>query len=699
MLIEGLIRMGLPLLKRGGSPAEVIRQITDIETGAHFYQNVLFVEIDVENRRFAVHPLMAWGDWLEEPAEGGSGKRKKAQVQFVPNRERTVATPFVLPKGGNPTKPQGRYGIPVYLLYDKHFRELGGKPDGVRDFLARRLSRTQLWRGAVETEELAAPIAEAFQRLAGVTDKQYGLLVLAEVGEDGPYLYAADRDPQMPWVASSRLHPGMSICAHLATIEEAAWQAKLAEGTEKGELDDGRCTCCGTRGPVVSMANQAWPLFAFEWRAPLPSELSEEELVKGVALCHRCYRALTLGGQFCFSTASRRLPAWMTRELFAPVVSRGGDATRQVRQEVYAGLIITPLEDLDEEAEEEFAKGLDRFRQKTIHLGRGLPLDQVLGLEQTVLPEDLTASRFRLTVLYYSGEVARKNVHLLAVIEDVTPSVAQAVDRLLYALGQEVGMICTALHLQVQRYEKQLTRLPSLLALAYGYGYVWQALGRILHRQPISLKPMIRHAVLRMQECAARWRQEDARWAMREEVLRYLVFRAFWQAYMREVAEKEEEVPVMRPWPELLEELKAGGMEFDRSIDELGFAAGYLVRWFSRRYWRATEKNSSKGKDYLAHRVMTFGSRLTPETIWSRAILPMPEYAMRVNMKLSETFRRQHGAWLMAYRQLQQEVQKERDAFLAAFWAGYHLADSVLGSDETDGERAAADGEMLPAEA
>lgn len=107
MLIDGLIRMGLPLLNRGGSPAEVIRQITDVEAGAQFFQNVILVEIDVAQRRFAVHPPMAWGDWQEEPQEGGKGRRKKTQARFVPDRSRTVAAPFVLPKGGNPLKPQG----------------------------------------------------------------------------------------------------------------------------------------------------------------------------------------------------------------------------------------------------------------------------------------------------------------------------------------------------------------------------------------------------------------------------------------------------------------------------------------------------------------------------------------------------------------------------------------------------------------
>lgn len=426
----------------------------------------------------------------------------------------------------------------------------------------------------------------------------------------------------------------------------------------------------------------------------LPSELAEEELVRGAALCHRCYQGLTLGGQFCFSTASRRLPVWVTRELFAPAMSRGGDTPRQVRQEVYAGLIITPLVPLDAEAEKRFADGLEAFRRQTVYLERGLPLEQVLGLEQTVLPETLTDARFRLTVLYYTGEVARKNVHLLAVVEDVTPSVAQAVDELLVALGEEVARLCQALQLSPARYERQLLCLPPLLAMAYGYGYVWQALGRILHRQPIALSPMVRHAALRMQECAARWQRDDARWAMREEVLRYLVFRAFWQAYMRKVVQRKEEGADMRPWPELLNELKAGSLDFARSVDELGFAAGYLVRAFSRGYWWKT-----KGKDFLTHRVLTFGSRLTPDAVWRRAILPMPEYAVRVGLPLREELRRQHGAWLLAYRQMEPEVQKARDAFLAAFWAGYHLADSVLGAAEAEGEGVAADESAAMAEA
>jgi hypothetical protein len=75
-------------------------------------------------------------------------------------------------------------------------------------------------------------------------------------------------------------------------------------------------------------------------------------------------------------------------------------------------------------------------------------------------------------------------------------------------------------------------------------------------------------------------------------------------------------------------------LTLDQLFEEMGFAAGYLVRQFSRQYYRAADE-----KDYLQHRVMTFGSDLTPDVIYRRALGKLPEYAVRVKARLSEDFR------------------------------------------------------------
>lgn len=105
-----------------------------------------------------------------------------------------------------------------------------------------------------------------------------------------------------------------------------------------------------------------------------------------------------------------------------------------------------------------------------------------------------------------------------------------------------------------------------------------------------------------------------------------------------------------------------------QDVEELGFAAGYLVRRFASQYYMATNQ-----KDYLQHRVMTFGSDLKPETIYLRALGKLREYASRVGASLSEDFEQRVAVWLSAYPRMKAEVGKQSNEFMAAFWAGYML--------------------------
>ena len=102
---------------------------------------------------------------------------------------------------------------------------------------------------------------------------------------------------------------------------------------------------------------------------------------------------------------------------------------------------------------------------------------------------------------------------------------------------------------------------------------------------------------------------------------------------------------------------------------ELGFACGAVLRQFTRQYYAITDK-----KDYLKQRVMTFGSDLTPETVWKRGLIQMFEVAPRYEkLRLSDDFRQRVGGVLSEYDRLRQEVQKSKDEFMASFWSGYSL--------------------------
>ena len=109
----------------------------------------------------------------------------------------------------------------------------------------------------------------------------------------------------------------------------------------------------------------------------------------------------------------------------------------------------------------------------------------------------------------------------------------------------------------------------------------------------------------------------------------------------------------MRDWRTLLammskEHLLRCGLRMPR----LGFGCGYLTGAFSRQYWAQT-KSGEKGKDYLKHRVMTFGTDLTPDVLHKRGLGRMEEVARRVDMHLSEDFRIRLGIVLSEYARME----------------------------------------------
>ena len=99
--------------------------------------------------------------------------------------------------------------------------------------------------------------------------------------------------------------------------------------------------------------------------------------------------------------------------------------------------------------------------------------------------------------------------------------------------------------------------------------------------------------------------------------------------------------------------------------EEVGFAAGYLARRFGRWYYGKLEK------DFMRHRVMTFGSDLRPEDIWKRALSRFQEYGAKLDLPISDDFRRRAAVVECEYRHLRPEIEKEKAEFMAAFWSGY----------------------------
>ncbi len=121
MLIDDLIRVGRPLLdSEDFAPEESLRLITGVEDerAKNFYRHVFVVEVPTdESKPPRVLPIQRFGELVRV-----DGKEK-----FEVALSQAVGAPFVLPSGGNPLHPQGRY-LPVYPCYERHIQDFRQSP-------------------------------------------------------------------------------------------------------------------------------------------------------------------------------------------------------------------------------------------------------------------------------------------------------------------------------------------------------------------------------------------------------------------------------------------------------------------------------------------------------------------------------------------------------------------------------------------
>jgi hypothetical protein len=622
----------------------------------NYWQHVVIIEVDPKEGLAEVQPVQSWGSW--HTPEGG-----KKQT-FVPDR-RAALVPVFYPSGGNPLHPQGYYGLPIYLVWEKHWQAFADSADGVRNFLKPRLAKTAGIELSEELQELCCQRVHELVNGHEVETKPLAVLILAVAEKGEPFEFSPTKREDT-WIAKSGLDPECWLCADTNMMLERIWEAKLREGAEKGEIERGTCAFTGEKGPVVSGDNKAWPWFTTTWEAPFPETFGDKDHVKRLALSPEAYKHLTVGANL-FGKLTKQLDFNLNKQLFAPVDSAMGRETAmrgQVKSTVLGSAVVTPLLDvanLDEEDEQLFADGMEE-RLKGERRGAALLLSNLLGYEGS-LPEELTDDRFRMTSLYFSGDPSRGDVHLHATIEDIVPSVLKSVNE----ITSEVFGWSAPFYGEKQEWLHRRTRsLPYLLVTAYGPASLWQSLSAVLHADTLPWTPFVRGIAHRCAELSHNL--SDNGLLLRNEAVFYATFRHFYDLYHRAF---HLERRTMRPWQDLVHNIgQAPVQEIDfQDAEELGFAAGYLVRRFASQYWAATDE-----KDYLKHRIMTFGSDLKPEVIYRRALGKLPEYAMRIrDIHLGEDFRQRLGVWLSAYPTMKLEVNKQSDEFMAAFWAGYML--------------------------
>jgi hypothetical protein len=693
MLIEELIRLGRPLLEGDADPQEVLRLITGVEDERvkNFYRHVFVVELPPAGQ--GDPRALAMQEFGDVDADG----------DFHVDQQRAVGAPFVLPSGGNPLSPQGRYGLPVYPCYDPHLQAFRESTDGVLAFLNGRLGRTT---GFAVSEEEAAQVARVLHEVMAQSDfraakKVLGVLILARWGPDSFYTIAdgerADR--------IGKMKNGRPIVPNYARIIDAVWAAREQEGREAGTRP-GPCSFTGGEGEVVSAYCKAWPWAFPTWTCPLPHGGDEKLLVEGIGLSLITYRALTLGACI-FNKLARRVSSLVIPEIFSPTETRAGKDQAQRRKlsdlpTVQGSAFLLPVQDRilsDQDHRYEFARGirgmLDARPDDPTWADRYMTT--VTGFD-VVLPPDLShLDDYRLTLVYFSGDYSRGDVHLRAFIQDVIPStLSQLRDLAQSEARTAMALLRVLMPGMSEKRQAYLARcyesVPYLLARAYGGAYLWQQLEALLHRRPLSSRRVTANAAHRMQSLVPQW--PHSRWDMADEVGFFLYFLNFLSqvnAHTNLTNHTGDKAMPMRPWQQVIQALERGpleAMKFDESIAELGFACGLLIRRFS--WWYSGELGSDK--DFLKDRVLTFGANLSPRDV-SRGVRSIRDVAhkfddLRRAVELGQLAyyatkeeRRQHvgdyarrlGIVLAELDRQRNSLEKWRDEFMTGFWAGYSL--------------------------
>ena len=683
MIIEDLIRTGRLLIRGGLSSDQLLRLISDVASNQvrNFFRHVFVVELpDMSSKDVPVAlPMQVWGQEVHlDP--------KKKKTTFEPDINKAVGAPFVFP-GGNPIHPQGVYGVPVFPVFEKHLQLFGSGVEAVRSFLDGRLKRCPSLN---PSDDLLDAIAIELHRQILADDpkspgKTLCLIVLADTNSnDSPYQYSDKRLDNA--IGKSKLHNGKYLAPNFDRIHELFSRSKVTEGGELGARG-GECSVCGeaAESNLVSIYCKSWPWFLPTWTCPISNSGDKKSIVEGIALDEKCYGALNVGSSY-FGKIAAPVDSIVTRELFSPVADREGQRTVQHRSNadltaIFGAILLLPIMELDQIEEEERLELGERLRLRfnpARAAGRlQKHVERVVGFDAAV-PRDVDDSIYRLTLIYYSGDPSRGDIHLRSIIEDVVPSVLYSLVKLAQQIAEHVPHLCAEVlpgssEKQQAYHAARFQYIPFVLARAYGGPYAWEQLQRVLRRETLDLRRPTANVAHRIASLVNKLPKSE--YDIREEVLFYLAFLTFMDHYNNSIAQGDTAAMPMRNWKDLLEMVigsPAEDMEFQNET-ELGFACGVLVRQFSRQYWSAT-KVGSEGKDYLKHRVLTFGSDLSPDAIWKKALPGIFNVELKLDkVHLSDVFKRRIGIVLNQCEDQQDKIRANRDSFMGAFWSGYSL--------------------------
>ena len=654
MLAESIIRVGVPLRDSDMSNKERIELLTDCdsENCKNFFQNIFLIEIDGESVEY--HYLII-------------GSQDK---DFIVDKERNISYPIFYPQGGNPLHAQGNYPIPCYLMYDRHIKDMEKVEDFAEKVVLPRLEKTIAYMEY--SEEQLRQIAYMVANILANNYEQYiekerqlGILYIYDHSLSEYYSSHEKYYTKSNYfrITQSKIRPGEQMYLNSDKCIENIIEAKFVEAKTLGSRDNAISTFTNKlEEEVASIYNKYWLWLSSTWEAPRSIYWSKEDWTPGIKIDRKNYEAYLYGAQF-LNQITLPISSSILKEMFAPIMNV--EAKKNMRsssfEQIYGVPIVLPL--VDENPRQIYKKYEYIMEQDKEKKDADIHLDLIAGIDKT-LPK--IEDEYRLTLLYYSGDISRGDVHIRMIIEDVVPSVAKGLEKIVRDINKkEISKIQRAFGSSTDKKFYPLQSLPSILGNAYGPGYIWTSLETVFNKKPISINKVYYSTATKLNELA----NKEEYWGMVNELIFYYGFLTFYNRYNKEILKTGKEVNFMASWENILEKYYAGEIRTEdlKITEELGFVAGLSLKQFSNSYHHVT------GNDFVKHRVMKFGSKLTPEMIWKDGLLKCEELAMQRDLKLGINFHSNLSHVLLAILEAEKAglLDKDKDKFMTAFWSGY----------------------------
>lgn len=658
MLAESIIRVGKAIVSSKLPKHQRIRWLTDCDSVncKNYFQNVFLVELDGESIYYHFMEI-------------GTRKEKDFEVDFTRNN----AYPIIYPQGGNPLWPQGIYPMPCYLIYDRHIKSMNDPNKFAKDVVLPRLEKTVSYAEYSEGDllgialKVANSIAAHYDEFIS-KEKQLGILYIYDHSLVEYQTMSERRDDQrFIWITKSGLKEGEHLYLDGDLCLENIIESKFEEAKTLGYREDAVSTFSNkVEDEVASIYNKFWLWLSPTWDMPKSIYWPAKDWTDGIKVDKLSYEAYLYGTQF-LNNITVPISSSITKEMFSPIMNV--EAKKHMKptsfERVFGVPIILPLIDKDPlEASDIYLKMAgDRSKSDDKKKENDIHLELLAGIDRRI-PQ--VGNEYRITLLYYSGDLSRGNMHVRMVLEDIVPTVAKTLQRIVEDINRkELPYMFQFLGIKRGVTFYRTRSLPSMLSNAYGPGYVWSSLQTVFNRKPISIARLYRSTVSKLNELA----NKEDHLGMIDELIFHYSFITFFNEYNIQVLKIEKEVKDMADWAKLLEKYYDGEVTINdlTTAEELGFVTGLLLKEFSNSYYHRT------GKDFIRHRVMKFGSKLTPEMIWKDGVLRCEELAAQWDMGLSKNFHKILSYVLLAILDAdsQKLLQSESDQFMTAFWSGH----------------------------